>query len=104
MAGRPPERGQRNIAVLVDAIRDLFAGRGNAGGEVTLTPNAATTAVAAINLGDESGVLLFPKTANASAEVGNGTIYVGTVVRGQFTITHANNAQANRTFFWVGLG
>jgi hypothetical protein len=86
------------------AIRDLFAGRSNAVGTVTLADGAASTVVTAINCGLGSRVFLTPTTANASAEFGNGTIYVSTVANGSFTITHANNAQTDRTFYWVCLG
>jgi hypothetical protein len=84
------------------AIRDLFAGRSNAVGTVTLTANAATTAVTAINCGLGSKVFLFPTTANAAAIVA--ATYVSSVGQGTFTITHTNNANADKTFFWVALG
>ena len=86
------------------AIRDLFAGRSNAVGTVTLTASVATTTVTAINCGLGSRVFLMPTTANASAEFGNGTIRISAVANGSFTITHANNAQTDRTLFWVALG
>jgi hypothetical protein len=86
------------------AIRDLFAGRSNAVGTVTLTASVATTTVTAINCGLGSRVFLMPTTANASAEFGNGTIRISAVANGSFTITHANNAQTDRTFYWVALG
>jgi 3-deoxy-D-arabino-heptulosonate 7-phosphate (DAHP) synthase len=84
------------------AIRDLFAGRSNAVGTVTLTAGAASTAVTAINCGAASRVFLFPKTANAAAIVA--ATYVSSVGQGTFTITHTNNANADKTFFWVALG
>lgn len=104
MAGKPPHLGERDPARVNQSIRDLFAGRSNAVGTVTLTANQATTAVTAINCGKDSKVFLMPTTANASAEFGNGTIRISAVAAGSFTITHANNAQNDRTFFWVALG
>jgi hypothetical protein len=89
---------------LVQSIRDLFAGRSNAVGTVTLTANAASTTVAALNVGASSRVFLSPTTANASAEFGNGTIRISAVTSGGFTITHANNAQNDRTLYWLALG
>jgi hypothetical protein len=86
------------------AIRDLFAGRSNAVGTVTLRANQSTTTVTAINCGAGSRVFLMPTTANASAEFGNGTIRISSVGQGAFTITHANNAQTDRTFFWLAMG
>ena len=49
-------------------------------------------------------MLPFAKTANAAAEIGNGTMYIGAVNNGAFVVTHANNAQADRTFLYVALG
>lgn len=104
MAGNVPHAGETDLSRIVQAIRELFAGRSNAVGTVTLTAGAASTSVSAINCGASSRVFLMPTTAHASAEFGNGTIYVSAVAAGQFTLTHANNAQADRTFFWVVLG
>lgn len=89
---------------IVTAIRQLAEGRSNATGVVTLTASAASTVVTAVNCSVGSTVLLQPTTANAAAEIGAGTGYVGTVANGSFTITHANNSQADRTFRWVALG
>lgn len=97
----PSETDPRKIAA---AVRQLAEGRSNATGEVTLTASAASTAVTAVTCAAGSTPLLTPMTAHASAEVGAGTIYVSAVANGSFTITHANNAQTDRTFRWVVLG
>ena len=104
MSGNPPFAGETNIRRVVQAVRELFEGRSNAGGTVTLTANAASTTVAAINCGPESRPVLMPATANAAAEVGAGTIFVSAVSAESFVVTHANNAQTDRTFHWVALG
>jgi hypothetical protein len=104
MSGTIVHIAERDPVKQNQAIRDLFAGRSNAVGTVTLTAGAASTVVTAINCGAGSRPFLMPTTANASAEFGNGTIYVSAVGQGEFTITHANNAQIDRTFFWVALG
>lgn len=84
------------------AIRQLMEGRSNAVGTVTLTANAASTVVTAVNCGPNSAVFLFPTTANAAAIVA--ATYVGTVAPGTFTVTHTNDANADKTFFYVCLG
>jgi len=89
---------------IVNAIRQLAAGRSNAAGSVTLAANAPSTAVAAPNCAAASQVFLFPKTAHAAAELAAGGCYVSAVANGSFTVTHANNAQADRTFAYVCLG
>ena len=99
-------RDEKDLTKLTEAINQLTQGRSNAVGSVTLTINVTSTTVPAINCGSGSTVLLFPATANASAEFGNGTIHVKTtdVFNGSFKITHANNANADRTFLYVCLG
>jgi hypothetical protein len=104
MAGNVPVITETSPQRIVQAIRDLFAGRSNAVGTVTLRANEATTVVTALNVGASSRVFLMPTTANGSAEFGNGTIRISSVGSGTFTITHANNANADKTFFYVCLG
>jgi len=92
---------------IVLAIQQLAAGRSNATGTVTLTTGAATTTVTPTQTGTiaaGSTPILTPTTANAAAEVGNGTMYVSAVANGSFTITHANSATTGRTFLWAILG
>ena len=84
------------------AIRQLIEGRSNAVGIITLTANAASTAVTAVSCGPQSAVFLFPTTANAAAIVA--ATYVSAVASGSFTVTHTNSATADKTFYWVALG
>src|SRR5262249_15807123 len=95
---------EKDVYKIVRAVRDLFEGRSNAVGSFTLTPNASSTTVTAPNCGAGSTVLAFAKTANAAAEIGNGTMYIGTVSNGSFVVTHANNAQPHRPFLYFPLG
>lgn len=99
-----PHRGETSLARIVDSIRDLWEGRSYAVGQVTLTLNEATTVVEAPNCGADSKVFLFPRHANAAAELGAGTMYVSAVAGGAFTITHANSATGDRTFDWTIRG
>ena len=101
---RAPDIRERNLAKVIESVRALARGRSNAAGSVTLTASAATTAVTADVVSASAGVHLFPATANAAAELGAGTIYVSAVANGSFTLTHANNAQTDRTFFWFAVG
>lgn len=104
MTAQVVSTSEKDLARFAVSIQGLAAGRSNATGTVTLTASAASTAVTAPNCGTGSVPILVPTTANASAETGNGTIYVSAVANGSFTITHANNAQTDRTFLWVALG
>ena len=84
----------------------LMFGKSNNVIDVTLTASAASTTVTDARLGVHTGCLFMPKTANASAEIGNGTIYVSDTgrVNGSVVITHANNSQTDRTFKMVLVG
>lgn len=87
---------------IVAALRQMMEGRSNATGSVTLTANAASTAVTAVSCGPNSAVFLFPKTANAAAIVA--ATYVSAVASGTFTVTHTNNANSDKSFYFVCLG
>src|SRR5258708_20662102 len=84
------------------AIQQIEQGRLNVGNICTLTPSATTTVVKAGNCGANSQVQLTAKTANAAAALA--TTYISAVSNGSFTITHANNAQTDRTFGFACLG
>lgn len=104
MAGNPPHLNENQPFRINGAIRELFEGRSNAVGEVTLTASAASTVVTAINCGSDSKIFLMPTTANAAADFASGSLYVSDVSPGTFTITHPNDADSDKTFFWVALG
>jgi hypothetical protein len=86
------------------AVNEIGKGRSNAVGVVTLTAGAATTTVAATNCGAGNKVFLFPCTANAAAIVAATYVQEANVTAGQFIVNHTNNANADKTFFWVALG
>jgi hypothetical protein len=104
MTAYVPGITETDLKRIVLAIQQLAAGRSNAVGTVTLATGAATTIVAAPNCAAGSTPMLTPATANAAAELGNGTFYVSGVANGSFTITHANSATTGRTFFYAILG
>lgn len=92
---------ETDLKKIVLAIQQLGAGRSNAIGTVTLVTGAATTTVSDNNCAPGSVVLFTPTTANAAAEVGNGTMYLSAVANKSFTVTHANSATAGRTFLYA---
>jgi hypothetical protein len=85
-------------------IRGLIEGRSNAVVEASLTANQATTTVTAPTCGAGSAPIPVPMTTNAGAELGAGTLHISTVSNGSFVVTHANNAQTDRTFRFVCIG
>jgi hypothetical protein len=101
MTAYVPGIEETDIKKLVLAIQQLAAGRSNAVGSVTLATGAATTVVSDNNCASGSVPILVPTTANAAAEVGNGTMYISAVANKSFTITHANSATTGRTFLYA---
>lgn len=87
-----------------DRVNRVIEGRTDNYGSVTLTAGAASTTVAAPYVSENSTILLTPRSANAAAEMAAGTMHVSAVSNGSFVITHANNAQTDRTydFAWIG--
>ena len=86
-------------------INQLTQGKMNCVGTVTLTANVASTTVSDPRVTAQSVILFMPTTANAAAEIGAGTMYVGTRTQAtSFVITHANNAQVDRTFAYAIIG
>jgi len=93
---------ERDQTKINRAIQHLEQGRLNVGATCTLTPSATSTMVTAENCGAGSQVQLTPKTANAAAALAS--TYVSAVGNGSFTISHASNAQTDRTFGFACFG
>jgi hypothetical protein len=104
MSGYVPPPHEKDPYKIVRAVRELFEGRSNAVGSFTLASGAASTTVAAQNCGAGSTVLFAPTSAHAAAEIAAGGMYVSAVANGSFTVTHANNAQTDRTFLYAAFG
>jgi len=102
MAGIKPATSERDLARIVQAVRDLYEGRSHAVSTCTLTAGITSTVVAAENCGPSSQIFLSPKTANAATALA--TTYVSAVGANTFTLTHANNAQTDRTFGYAIQG
>lgn len=88
------------------AANNMRNGNMNTGGLITLTASVASTTVTDSRISVDSTFVLVPTTANAAAELGNGTLYFLEAgrVNGSIVITHANNAQTDRTFRIVIIG
>lgn len=92
------------------ALNGTRQGKLNCLFEGTLTANAGTTTFTAANtLGAEkicaeSFIAWMALTANAAAEKAGTTMYVSAQGNETVTITHANNAQTDRSFRFIVLG
>lgn len=93
-----PKEGEIKDLVrrIADAVNNILRGKTNNTGEVTLTANTTTTTLEDIRIGINSVLTLQPTTANAATAKAN--VYFGSPGDGSVTLTHANNAQTDRTF------
>lgn len=94
-----PARHLRNIS---EAVRQILDGKVNYVKTVTLRANNATTTVTDTRLGPTSFIGLMPKTANAAGALA--TTYISARTDGSATITHANTADADKTFVLLIVG
>ena len=94
---------EKNPLIVNTAIKQLIEGRSNAVGTVTLTTAAATT-VTAVNCGLNSAVFLFPVTTNAAAAVTTVCIKSTDIYTGSFVVTHAVNANTDKTYNYLAIG
>lgn len=101
MVAYTPGTEETDLKKIILSLQQLAAGRSNAVGTVTLTASMATTTVTTANCASGSVPVLVATTTNAAAEFKNGTILISAVANGSFTITHANNAQTDRTFLYA---
>lgn len=107
MTDRPSPKlaqSQADPRRIVNSLNRMAEGRGDNSDTLTLTAGAASTTIAQPFVSEFSTILLFPRTANAAAELGAGTVYVSAKANGSFTLAHANNAQADRTFDYAWIG
>ena len=86
----PLERDPRRFA---EALSQLTR---KADETITLTASATTTTIADAGFRKDDIPFLIPTTGNAAAALA--TTYVSSRSRGSFVLTHANNAQVDRTF------
>jgi hypothetical protein len=95
------QSGERNLATIVAAIIQILRGKLNSTGQFTLTPSAISTVVSDPNVTANSFVSWSPITTHAANDMAT-TSYVAAA--GSFTLTHASNARADRTFSYLVIG
>ena len=101
MTAYVPGIEEKDLKKVILAIQQLAAGRSNATGQVTLTANAAATAVGDINVSSSSAIILVPVTSNAAAA--QATNYIVSANK-SFVINHAMNAQTDRSYVYAIQG
>jgi hypothetical protein len=102
----PPPPSDPESRRQYEVLQQIRKGKTENVGEVTLTASAASTTVTDIRVSPQSCIVWHPRTANAAAEIKNGTMYVtdANMGNGTFTITHANNVQTDRDFRYAVIG
>lgn len=102
---RVPLRGmtaEQQLRRHAESINGLIDGKLDVTGSVTLTANSATTTVADNKFESSMVPVLVPTTANGAGALSG--LYVSARTQGGFTLTHANNAQTDKSFLYVRLG
>ena len=89
---------------LREVVNNLLRGKLNATLDVTLSASAAATIVNDPRIGGASSLQLMALSANAAAEIGNGTIWWSAPGDQTVTLNHANNAQTDRNFRLTIIG
>lgn len=92
------------VARIVEIVNGVLRGKMNVVLPVTLTADTTTTNIIDSRIGVFSSLLFSPVTANAAAEMGNGTMFVSSQRNGFAVLTHASNSQADRSFNLAILG
>jgi hypothetical protein len=81
-----------------DARRLILQVLGERTTTVTLTANASSTTLTDARIRYDSPIILVPTTANAAGALATTYISESSRVNGSAVITHANNAQSDKTF------
>ena len=91
---------------LWESVYPLRHGKLECVAEVTLTASAASTVFKRLGISRQSVFIFDPLTANAAAELAAGTLFITQAnrINDQVTITHANNAQADRNYLVAIIG
>jgi hypothetical protein len=91
---------------MIRVISGAMQGKTNNVGTVTLTANSTTTTItlSAGRLGSDTHISFTATTANAATADGAGLYVSKNVANNQFTITHNNTADVDKTFTYALIG
>ena len=93
------------VQQIASVVNKLLQGKMNAVIPVTLTANSTTTVVTDARISGSSSVYLQPLTADAAAAQGGSPwVLVTSQLAGTLTLTHANDANADKTFNMLVIG
>lgn len=98
----PDANGHRRL--LARSINSVLRGKLNAVTTVTLTANTTTTTLTDERINPQSFIGLMPQTANAASALATTYFLAANILNGSVVITHANNAQVDKTFVVLIIG
>ncbi len=87
---------------IAESVNGLIDGKADMAGSVTLTANSATTTVTDNKFESNMVPVFVPTTANAAGALSG--MYLSARANGEFTLTHANNSQTDKTFLYLRAG
>lgn len=93
---------KQQLQRVAESINGLIDGKLDVTGTLTLADGATSTVVLDNKFESNMVPVLTPTTANAAGALA--TTYLSARAKGSFTLTHANNAQTDKTFLYVRLG
>ena len=94
---------RRWVEKIALSVNLMTEGKTENTGTVTLTQSDTTTTVTDSRVGKDTGIYLSPTTASAATATGN--TYVSAKTPGtSFVLTHANTADADKTFTYILVG
>ena len=97
-ANEEDNRKQNNV------IRQVMDGKTNNRGAFTITASASTTVITDLRVGADSVILPSPTTASAATEWASGTMYISSIGKQTFTVTHTSSAPTDRDFTYAVIG
>ncbi len=97
-----PDFKEKDLVIIIRALRNIATGRSLANGLVTLTPSATSTVVNADWISEFDFIGLMPTTISAGAAYSAPWHIVA--AKGSFTITHASNVAVDQIFRWYSAG
>jgi hypothetical protein len=105
MPAYPLSPAEKSPQLLNYAIQQIFQGRVNCTGTVTLRTGFATTVLNVPTAGVGTFMFFESMTANAAAERASGNFYYDPItVARTVTIHHTNSGTTGRTFSWMNFG
>lgn len=87
---------------VAQTVNSVLNGKTNNVNDVTLTASSATTTLTNPLITPDSHISFTPLTANAAAALAG--LYVSARGAGTATLTHANNAQVDKSFTYCVIG